>query len=121
MTAVVELSRDEVRAALFGLDTARRGHAAAGRPVPAPVLALLRRLETIHRTTGVESSTRQCAGGRVPDLEHDYIGTGHAAELLGVDHRTIQRRAQELGGRKVNGRWLFPRAEIAAHTREIDA
>lgn len=112
---MTELNRDEVRAALYGLETARRGHAAAGRPVPPPVLALLRRLETIHRTTGVESPTRQVEGGRLRELEHDWITTGRAAELLGVDHRTIQRRAHALGGRKIHGRWHFPRAGITTH------
>ncbi|BBY84174.1 hypothetical protein MPUL_53320 [Mycolicibacterium pulveris] len=119
----VGLTRDEVRAALHAVDAYRRGHAAAGRPVPQPVIALLRRLETVHRTTHVESPTRQVSGGRLQDLQHDWITTGRAAELLDVDHRTVQRRAQALGGQKIHGRWMFPAATIQAmrNHKEIDA
>lgn len=120
---VVGLTRDELRVALYGLDTARRGHAAVGRPVPQPVLALLRRLETVHRTTRVEESTFRSGSPSLQDLQHEWIGTGEAAELLGISCRAVWRRRHDLDGQKINGRWWYPAATIQDMKRhkEIDA
>ncbi|MGV0796048.1 hypothetical protein ABQF26_03715 [Mycolicibacterium elephantis] len=116
------LTRDEVRAALHCIDAYRRGHAAAGRPVPAAVLALLRRLETAHRTKGVEESTRRPFGGGAEQLT-SWIGTGQAAELLGISCRAVWRRRHDLDGQQINGRWWYPAATIRDMKRrkEIDA
>ncbi|MGV0790488.1 hypothetical protein [Mycolicibacterium sp. XJ1819] len=121
MTAV-ELNRDEVRAALHAVDAYRRGHAAAGRPVPALILALLRRLETIHHTTGVEESTCQSRVDLSGESEA-WIGSGQAAELLGISPRAVWRRRRSLDGRQINGRWWFPVRTIRDMKphKEIDA
>lgn len=108
---VVGLTRDEVRAALHAVDAYRRGHAAAGRPVPQPVLALLRRLETIHRTKGVEESTCRPFGGGAEQLT-SWIGTGQAAEQLGISPRAVWRRRHDLDAQQINGRWWYPAATI---------
>ena len=109
---VIARDRAEVRAVLHAVDEYRRACGRSGRPIPPPLTALHSRLEMAYRTNTVESPTRHGGGVEMTDLEHDWIGTGAAAELLGVEHRTVQRRAQQLGGRKVNGRWLFHRKEI---------
>lgn len=109
---VVGLTRDEVRAALHAVDAYRRGHAAAGRPVPQPVIALLRRLETAHRTKRVEESTFRSGPPSLRDLQRDWIPTGRAAELLGTSPRAVWRRRHDLDGRQLNGRWWFPAATV---------
>ena len=117
---MIELSRHEIRIALYGLDAARRAHAESGRPVPAAVIALLQRLETIHRCVAKPTSHR---GVDLAGESETWIGTGRAAELLGISQQAVWRRRRSLDGRQLNGRWWFPAATIRDMKRhkETDA
>jgi hypothetical protein len=48
------------------------------------------------------------------DSSQENIGSGEVAELLGVTPRTVQRRAEALGGQRVSGSWVFNRDDIGA-------
>lgn len=48
------------------------------------------------------------------------IDATEAAQLLGINPRSVRRRAVELGGRKVAGRWMFHPATIAEHAEGAD-
>ncbi|MDC8970836.1 helix-turn-helix domain-containing protein [Mycobacterium marinum] len=56
--------------------------------------------------------------GQPPDDEpavlvhDDFVSAAQAAQLLGLDSRTVRRRAADFAGRFIGGRWLFPRKAI---------
>ncbi len=41
--------------------------------------------------------------------EEEMLAAKEAGAILGVSDRTVQRYADDLAGRKIKGRWLFPR------------
>jgi len=82
-----------------------------GRPMPESV----RRARGIldRAITCALSQSRQPDRGEVGELfEDNMIGTGEAAKLLGCDRKTVQRRAESLGGQLVAGRYVFDRNEL---------
>jgi hypothetical protein len=46
------------------------------------------------------------------ELNPENIGSSEVAELLGVTRRTVQRNAEELGGQRVSGSWVFDRSHV---------
>jgi hypothetical protein len=44
--------------------------------------------------------------------EDDLIGPSEAAKLTGYDRKTLQRRPEDFGGRRVAGRLVFSRNEL---------
>jgi hypothetical protein len=75
-----------------------------GRPMPAAVKRAKRYLDEFERTA--------MALERQPETPAEYdgsesIGTDEKAALEGVSRRTIQRNAEQLGGERVNGTWVF--------------
>jgi HTH domain len=50
-----------------------------------------------------------------PDVEESNtanIGSDELAEQLGVTRRTVQRRAESLGGQQISGAWVFDKERI---------
>lgn len=115
----MQLSREEVRAALFGLDTLVRERQRAGRGCPPEVVTLRDRLKAEWYQP--VSPTRQPAGVDQRDLDAWDItmGTSEAAAMLGATPRWVQRHADELGGRLVAGRWLFRENDIIEVRNEL--
>ncbi len=55
----------------------------------------------------IASRVQQAPRGGAPDERAQLLTARQAAELLGVDLKTVYRHAKELGGRKVGGTWRF--------------
>lgn len=107
----MHLSREEVRAALFGLDTLVRERSIAGRPCPREVVALRDRLTAAYQSVS-PTRQKQQAIQRESDAWNTRIGTSEAAAMLGATPRWVQRHAEDLGGELIAGRWLFPERNI---------
>jgi hypothetical protein len=108
----MNLTDAEVRQLLYCAAEELRARAAGKPPGPAPWLAkLVRRLELEVAV----SSTRQQSGGGGTELNHeddDPIGTVEAAAILRWDIRKVQRRATDLDGQRVSGRWVFSETTV---------
>jgi hypothetical protein len=55
---------------------------------------------------------------RMRAVPEEMISTLEAARRLGCNVRTVRRKAHELGGRQVAGRWVFDQSTILAATAE---
>jgi len=82
---------------------------AAVRRLPAAIAAT----ETAERMSVPGPMFRADPGNYYQD--ETPIDATEAAQLLGINPRSVRRRAVELGGRKVAGRWMFHPATIAEH------
>lgn len=107
----MELSREEVRAAMFGLDALVRERNIAGRGCPREVVALRDRLNAEYQSVSPTRQKQQAAQGE-SDAWNTRIGTAEAARMLDATPRWVQRHADELGGELIAGRWLFPERDI---------
>jgi len=114
---MVELTRDELRAALWACSEAVRRRQIGGVSCPPQVLALRDRLNRAW-----VSSSRQQNGAALTDstvCAQQQVGTREAAALLGWTERRVQRRAGLLRGQQVAGRWVFQRAEILGYINDF--
>jgi hypothetical protein len=83
-----------------------------GRPTP-PTVARARGILD-RALSSAMSLERQEIGSDGAESSSGNIGSSEVAELLGVTPRTVQRRAEALGGQRVSGSWVFNRDEIGA-------
>jgi hypothetical protein len=72
-----------------------------GRPMPATVARARGILD--RALTFAMSLERQGIGSDNAESSPENIGSDEVAELLGVTKRTVQRRAEALGGQRVSG------------------
>jgi hypothetical protein len=92
----------------------------------APSVHHLRLLQALTDIAGTHVRSPGRADVReVPDLSESemLMGTGEAADRLGITSRSIRRLAPELGGQKVKGAWRLDAAlvDAAALRRERTA
>ncbi|ADT97883.1 hypothetical protein Mspyr1_12020 [Mycolicibacterium gilvum Spyr1] len=106
----LNLSPDEVRAALFAVDYTRRQCERLRYQEPDALAALHHRLATAH-TSRVAESTFHSGAVDLGESEA-WIGTGQAAQLLGCSTRAVWRRRHSLDAHQLNGRWWYPAATI---------
>ena len=70
----------------------------------------------------VSSQPRQhtdCDSPHSDDLDR-FISAAQAAVILGWNTRQVQRRATDLDGRRVGGRWLFRLADVENYRDEVE-
>lgn len=101
----MRLTDDEnlIRGAYYCCAEVLRNRRLSGQPVPAWLPTLYARLDAEVRV----SRARHEIGCQLRELEDEWIGTAEAAAILGWSQRRVQRRATDLGGQVVSGRWLF--------------
>ena len=83
-----------------------------GRPMP----------QTVTRARGILDRAMNCvmslerhnSESDSEESNSENIGSDEAAKLLGVHKRTIQRKAESLGGQRISGAWVFDRDELGA-------
>jgi hypothetical protein len=83
-----------------------------GRPLPASVSRARGILD--RALSCAMSLERQVIGVDGGQLNSGNIGSDEVAELLGVTRRTVQRKAESLGGQLVSGSWVFDKDDIGA-------
>jgi hypothetical protein len=83
-----------------------------GRPMPRSVGRARGILD--RALNSAVSLERQGSRAGVEQSYSENIGCDEVAKLLGVTPRTVQRNAEELGGRQVSGAWVFDREAIGA-------
>lgn len=123
MTGVVELSREELRAACHATSMLVNERRIAGRPVPKEVVALRDLLDAVWRTQPAVSQTGTENGPVAQRVGHSKgrtqpcpqrVSTAEAAQMLGWHVRRVRRHADELDGRIVAGRLAFDANTIRA-------
>ncbi len=112
----VELSREELRAAIYGLAAVQRARAAAGAPVPHPVITARQHLEIAYRCA--MSPPRHQNTGPAEESE-EWIGTRLAAQVLNWHPRRVQRHRGDLDGHLVGGRLVFPALTVREYAKQI--
>jgi excisionase family DNA binding protein len=82
---------------------------------------LKRAADEVLRSAGPHTQGRKagCVSSSSPD-DLDLISTEEAAALLGVGVRYVRKVAHRLDGRRVGGRWIFPRQAVAEYARKDD-
>jgi excisionase family DNA binding protein len=114
----LSLTDDDVRAAYYCTAELLRTRRLGSLPVPPAVRRLHDRLELELRS--VVTRSRQEFGSGGEQLNADgQIGTAEAAELLGWSKSTVLRRANDLDGENVGGRWIFHRSTVAEYAEEV--
>jgi hypothetical protein len=79
--------------------------------------------ELVRALAHAVSSPRQETGNQLPDSNHDetaWIGSRLAAQMLGCDIRTVQRRAGDLDGRKVAGKLVFRESFVREYAEGLN-
>jgi hypothetical protein len=106
----VDLTDVEVRQSFYCIGEELRARAAGKPPGPQPWLVKLARRYWLE----VSSTRQQFDGGR-PELSHEDdnpIGTVEAASILRWNIRKVQRRSDDLDGRKIGGRLVFSESAV---------
>lgn len=117
----MKLASHEIHAAYYAVAACRR--ALNGRPAPPALEALWRRLELVIRYGEVTRSRQLSdASPEESDAESndmELIGTRMAAEMLGMSHSTVLRRAADLDGQIVGKQFVFPRHVVAEYAEAM--
>lgn len=61
------------------------------------------------------SDVRSPAISKAAAMEQPTVPLAEAAARLGISHRQARRRAQQLGGKKIAGRWLVDETALNEH------
>jgi hypothetical protein len=113
----MKLIDEEIRAACYCASEVLRGRRLGGQPIPPWLRRLHQRLDTEVRM----SRTRQEFDDAPAELDtHDsWIGSPEAAALLGWSLRRVQRRASDLDGRIIAGRYVFRESVVRRFAEEL--
>jgi transcriptional regulator with GAF, ATPase, and Fis domain len=107
----MDLSPEEIALVSTVLDELLAAWVRFGRPAPAAAVRAQGLL--LRALTSAVSQSRQSERAGLRELsEENTIGAREAAELLGCNRRTVQRRAEALGGQRIAGRFVFDRNDI---------
>lgn len=110
---MLELTGDQVEAALYAVADLVARRRLEGKPVPAEVVSLCRVL-AIASECGTES------GSATEELGDDLIDSDQAAGILGCSARWVRRIRADLDGRKVGGAWVFRRQTVVDYLQARD-
>jgi hypothetical protein len=114
----VNLQGDELSAAYAVAAEAVRTRVTRRAPVPQWLQRHFQRLDLEVRV----SRTRQesgCAGEELDEKDSRSIGTPEAAVILDWSTRKVQRRATDLDGQRVAGRWMFRESVVRDYGEAI--
>ena len=113
----MRLADEEVRAAYYCASELLRSRRLGGRPIPLWLRRWHARLDAEVRL----SRTRQEFDGAPAELtaEDLWIGTPEAAALLGWSLRQVQRRAADLDGQMIAGRYMFRESAVRTYREEL--
>lgn len=78
--------------------------------VPLAMRDLLARLDGLLLTSAANGTV---AGQNSAKLE--LIGTTEAAQILGCCQEWVRRISTKLGGKRIGGRWVYPREAVEEH------
>ena len=112
------LSERHLRLALFCVAEELRTRQRGKPPGPAPWLWEL--VAALKSEVALTHSRQSDIVEREESNHEHEIGTGQAAEALGWTRRRVQRRAADLNGRLVAGRYLFDACTIRGIAQEAD-
>jgi hypothetical protein len=114
----VKLGDQEIRAAYYCASEILRSRRLGGQPIPAWLRRWYARLDAELKL----SRTRQDFDAPAAELaaaQDLWIGTPEAAALLGWSLRQIQRRATDLEGRIIAGRYVFRESTVRTYAEEL--
>ena len=110
----MRLCEGEIRAAYYCASEILRSRRLGGQPIPAWLRRWHARLDAELKL----SRTRQDFDAPAAELEAAqdlWIGTPEAAALLEWSQRQVQRRAPDLQGQMVAGRYMFRESVVRAY------
>ena len=105
ITDGVLLTGPSIQAVLYAVEVAQRARARNGLPPSRALVAL----------AAAVSPPGQVDIAVEPTGQSEEVTTAQAASMLDCSARTARRKAPQLGGRLVGGRWLFDRQAVADH------
>lgn len=107
------LDDEQTRAALYCVAALVRSRLRCGQPVPTWLHRHFRDLDAAVRGMSPRgpSVVENADGGT--QSKDDVIGSVEVAKMLSLAPRQVRRRARQLGGTLVAGRWLFMRETVA--------
>jgi hypothetical protein len=113
----MSLGDDELlRASYYCASEIIRGRRRTGQPIPEWLRRHYNQLDTqIKGMSPRGPSVAENAFGAPQSAHGDVIGTREAAAMLSIAPRQARRRADQLGGALVAGRWLFLRDSVAEY------
>jgi hypothetical protein len=116
----VTLTARHLGLALWCAEQVRESRA-TGKRVPGPLLPWNSELVRTLEVEVAVSRTRQENDCEKQESRHDvaWIGAALAASILGWDLRQVQRRATDLDGRKVAGRWIFRESVVREYAEGL--
>jgi hypothetical protein len=114
---VMTLDDEQTRAAYYVAAEVIRSRQRLGQPVPAWLRKHYALLDTAVRVSPTRQAVAENGDCATQSAHGEIIGTREVAEMLGLTRRQVQRQAGQLGGARVCGRLLFPRADIADYAR----
>ena len=113
----MRLADGQLRAAYYCAAEVLRSRRLAGQPIPDWLHRWHARLDDEVRM----SRTRQDFDASPAESEEQdlWIGSPEAATLLGWSLRQVQRRASDLAGRIIAGRYMFRESEVRLYAKEL--
>ena len=112
----MRLCEDEIRAAYYCASEILRSRRLGGQPIPAWLRRWHARLDAELKL----SRTRQDFDDAPAESGQElWIGTPEAAALLGWSLRQVQRRATDLEGRIIAGRYVFRESTVRTYAEEL--
>ena len=113
----MRLDDDQLQAAYFCAARVIRDLCERSKPVPHWLQSHYDRLDVAMRVS--ESGHElNCRGA---ESEAEMLSAREAAAILGLSKRQTQRRAADIGGRCIDGRWLISRSAVLAYREGRDA
>jgi hypothetical protein len=109
------VNRDDLRAAYYCCSEVLRTRRRVGAPIPDWMTAYFRRLDAAYRGMAPRGPSVVENGDEGTQSKDDVIGSVEVAKMLSLAPRQVRRRATQLGGTLVAGRWLFMRETVAEY------
>jgi hypothetical protein len=104
----------DLRRAYYTCSEVLRNRRLTGAPIPQWLKEHHQRLDALVRGFAPSGASDGVPGDSAQQSAHDaVIGSAQVARLLGIAPREVRRRAEQLGGTLVAGRWLFLREAVA--------
>ncbi|WP_029108582.1 helix-turn-helix domain-containing protein [Mycobacterium sp. URHD0025] len=115
--SAVVLTGEWLEAARQAVLIAARTRHHNGLPVGTKLTALACALNTAAMSANGQTDVRKTKVLQSIPREQSTVTIDDAATRLGLSHRQVRRIAEQLGGRKVGGRWLLDQTAIDEHEK----
>ncbi|AYE93451.1 hypothetical protein C0J29_00095 [Mycobacterium paragordonae] len=107
----MELTPEQVRLTLYATRDLVTRRTLGGQPIPKGMHTLLKQLIASAHGSGFSTPEREL-------VTLELVNSAGAAEILNCSTRWVRTISNKLGGRNVNGRWIFRRQTVIEYAQE---